>query len=88
MNQCIIIYGVTFKADIDDVRNSPAMNILIRLKEKFKKLKVVEPNVSEEKIKGVDNLLLNQAESMRNIIKIKLVNHHEFTDVKFDLEYC
>ena len=51
LNQNIIIYGLSFKPNIDDLRESPALNISLKLLNKTKKdIFVVEPYVSKEKI--------------------------------------
>ena len=47
-NKTVTIYGITFKPDIDDIRESPSLNIANYL-QKIKKLdvKIVEPNISK-----------------------------------------
>ena len=51
LNQNIIIYGLSFKPNIDDLRESPALNISLKLLNKTKKdIFIVEPYVSKEKI--------------------------------------
>ena len=74
-------FGVTFKPDIDDLRESPALEITKRLVEELPgKINVVEPNVSElpgelgegAKLLGIDEAIANSD------ILVLLVDHKEF----------
>lgn len=47
------ILGLAYKPDIDDLRESPAMEILEILKDKGYKIIACEPNVNKEEINGV-----------------------------------
>ena len=70
--------GLSYKNDIDDTRESPALKIVQKLKEKKTgKLLVCEPNIKEKKFEG---FILNSLEKVvkeANIIAL-LVNHKEF----------
>ena len=74
-------FGVTFKPDIDDLRESPALEITKRLVEELPgKINVVEPNVSElpgELGEGVKLLGIDEAIANSDIL-VLLVDHKEF----------
>ena len=81
----IACLGLAFKADIDDLRESPAVNIVEGLaKNKVGKLLVVEPNVDalpsslEGKAKYTE---LNEAIDKADIILL-LVGHREFKKIE------
>lgn len=82
--------GIAFKNDIDDLRESPSLNIVKQLGQENPELdiRVVEPNVSElpESLSAIPNLKkqdLQEAVSDADIVLL-LVNHKEFVD--FDTE--
>lgn len=76
--------GIAFKNDIDDLRESPSLNIVKRLGEEHPQLdiRVVEPNVEElpPSLSSVPNLRkqdLGEALSDAEVVLL-LVNHKEF----------
>tara|TARA_R110000868_G_scaffold8205_3_gene42617 strand:- start:204542 stop:205732 length:1191 start_codon:yes stop_codon:yes gene_type:complete len=72
----IACLGAAFKADIDDLRESPSLNIIKQLQQKNAgDLVVVEPNVKA--IEGLKLISLEQAINEADIIVI-LVDHKEF----------
>lgn len=78
----IACLGLAFKADIDDLRESPAMQIVELLAErKVGRLIAVEPNIKELpqalSEKGVEFATLENALEDANVIVI-LVDHQEF----------
>ena len=81
----IACLGVAFKADIDDLRESPAVEIVKQLKdESLGQLLIVEPNVKElpEELQGENThfVSLEEAISKSNILVI-LVDHKEFKNI-------
>lgn len=80
--------GIAFKNDIDDLRESPSLNIVKRLGEENPALdiRVVEPNVNElpSSLAAVSNLRkqdLDEAVADADVVLL-LVNHKEF--IAFD----
>lgn len=75
-NPVIACFGVSFKPDIDDLRESPALHIVQELKTKnIGKILVVEPNI--EKLDGFELVSMNEAIDRADIIVI-LVDHKPF----------
>ena len=81
----IAFFGITFKANIDDLRGSPALEIVKKTIEIFDcNLLVVEPNIQElpNDIKNNSNLV-SVSYAIKNCdIAISLVDHKEFNDIK------
>lgn len=80
----VAVLGLAFKADIDDLRESPALNIAVDLAEELEETTflVAEPNVDElpKRLKGFDNAQLTeytQAINDADVI-VLLVDHKEF----------
>ena len=78
----IACLGLAFKADIDDLRESPAVQIVEHLaNDNIGELLAVEPNISELPAsmtsKGVEFASLTQALERANVIVV-LVDHKEF----------
>lgn len=78
----LALYGLTFKPDIDDLRESPALDIARVLAREHKgPLLVVEPNI-EAAPEGLDRAHLTSAESARNAdVAVMLVDHRAFRDL-------
>lgn len=80
----ITCFGLAFKPNIDDLRESPALQICKTLADKFKNVSAVEPNIKtlpktlEEK--GVQ--LLELSEGLKSDILVLLVEHKEFKTTK------
>ncbi len=73
----ISIFGLTYKPDTDDLRNSPACKILKNLQETNKAIMIVDPNVSIfENTKTIGS----QEAIIDSDIIIFLVKHKEFAD--------
>ncbi|APT92138.1 UDP-N-acetyl-D-mannosaminuronic acid dehydrogenase [Corynebacterium phocae] len=87
----VAILGLAFKADIDDLRESPALNIAVDIAEELPETTffAVEPNVSElpARLKGFDNVELKEyfkAIEEADILLL-LVDHKEFKEIPRDV---
>jgi UDP-N-acetyl-D-mannosaminuronic acid dehydrogenase len=81
----ITCLGLSFKADIDDLRESPALDIAISLGEyQVKNLFIVEPNISSlpEKLKRTSTLVDFKIGIEKADIVVVLVDHKEFKTYK------
>jgi len=82
----IACFGLAFKANIDDLRESPALDIVVQLAERQAgKLLVVEPNITKlpaalEKAANVELVSLDEALGNADII-VGLVDHSEFLKI-------
>lgn len=84
-NPTVACLGLSFKADIDDIRESPALEIVQELaKEKIAKLLVVEPHVETLPTKlnqpHIQMADLEEAVKMADLI-VLLVNHRQFIHI-------
>lgn len=82
----IACFGLAFKADIDDLRESPAVDICLNLADQLNgTVLVVEPNISElpKSFEGLDNVkLCNITEALaESDIVLGLVDHKEFREL-------
>lgn len=80
----ISFLGITFKENIDDVRESPSLKIVLSIAQTVKaRILIVEPNISSLP-KGfpmnVDLVTLNYAKKASDLI-VKLVKHREFSQI-------
>ena len=75
----VAIYGVTYKPNIDDVRESPVMHLIDLLKNAGVKVSVCDPHAAE---KAEDNKGIYEAAEGCDILVLG-VNHDEFKDVDF-----
>jgi UDP-N-acetyl-D-mannosaminuronic acid dehydrogenase len=71
------ILGLSYKPNIDDLRESPSIEIALTLKEKGYNVVGCEPNVLKEEIKGIKNLSLNETLEKSNYLVLTLA-HDEF----------
>ncbi len=82
------IFGLSFKANVGDTRESPAIDIFNSLKNKYK-INVCEPNLKE-----FDGLDLKSADKViqSSDLLVFLVPHHQFTNLhlkgKIYLDFC
>ncbi len=87
----IACYGLAFKADIDDLRESPALNITKRIENIHSgRTLAVEPNINTiPKELSDSGLLLSEFERAKTEadIHLMLVDHKEFKSIKFQTNY-
>ena len=77
----IACLGLAFKPDIDDLRESPALQIANELKSSGYEILAVEPNISKHSDFEIINL--NDAIKSADLI-VRLVNHKEFKNLDFE----
>ena len=77
----IACFGLTFKPDIDDLRESPALKIVTQLGQKYpNKVIAVEPNIKIEP-EGIYLVNMNEALAKADILLL-LVDHKAFKKLK------
>lgn len=90
-NPPIACFGLSFKPDIDDLRESPSIEIVQHLAQQSDKqqILVVEPHISElpESLKKFPNIRLVSSDHALQLSKIvlMLVNHKEFYEIPVSL---
>ena len=82
----IACLGITYKADIDDLRESPALKIARTLTDRYeRKVAIVEPNIEflvDERLRTNASLItLDEAVTQAHIL-VLLVDHAEFRKIK------
>ena len=76
----IACLGISFKPNIDDLRESPALQVVLALlKEADYEIIVVEPNIKSHEFLRIERL--DDAIKKADLIVI-LVNHNEFIDLE------
>lgn len=74
--------GLAFKANVDDLRESPALEIALHLAEKYgSRIKIVEPNIRQlpPRLAKLGAEMMSVGEALRTCeIAIVLVDHDEF----------
>ncbi|MGL3820766.1 UDP-N-acetyl-D-mannosamine dehydrogenase [Sphingopyxis sp. R3-92] len=74
----IACYGLAFKPDIDDLRESPALYIAEQLQERFgERLVVIEPNIEGLPV-SLDRCQFGSTPDIAADIHVLLVDHREF----------
>lgn len=75
----VACYGLAFKPDIDDLRESPALEITKKLAEQGLNILAIEPNISELPEKIPTNVqLIDLTNNQQADIHLVLVDHREF----------
>jgi UDP-N-acetyl-D-mannosaminuronic acid dehydrogenase len=71
--------GITFKPDIDDLRESPSLHIVFQLINEKLNVKIVEPNINKHPNLNIEDMnnIINQSD-----IIVFLVAHKEFKNIK------
>jgi UDP-N-acetyl-D-glucosamine dehydrogenase len=75
----VVVFGVAYKRDIDDVRESPALDILHLLKLRGAEVSFVDPHVSEIRIEN-ETLQGSRAESVCSADCVVIVTDHSAFD--------
>lgn len=83
-NPSITCFGLAFKPNIDDLRESPALKITAKLASQFKNVSAVEPNIKTlpEKYSNSNIKLTTLEEGLKSDILLLLVEHKEFKAIK------
>src|SRR5690606_26935065 len=82
----VACYGLAFKPDIDDLRESPALEITKKLAEQGLNILAIEPNIVELPAKLPENVkLIDLSENQTADIHLILVDHKEFKQVDLSL---
>ncbi|MDN3019000.1 nucleotide sugar dehydrogenase [Paenibacillus sp. BSR1-1] len=75
-NPKIAVLGLSFKANIDDMRESPSVEVVHHLKEMYLELTAFDPHIKEQKL---PQQALNLEEALQNAdIVVILTEHDEF----------
>ncbi len=84
----IACYGLAFKPDIDDLRESPALEITKKLAEQGFNILAIEPNIQELPAMLPSNIrLIALEEHQQADIHLILVDHRQFKDMNFSFSY-
>lgn len=82
----IACFGLTFKPDIDDTRESPALHVVQSLINYGFDVLAVEPNINQPDINGIQivasDFAINQAD-----LNFKLVNHSHFSQLPDTVQF-
>ena len=83
----VACYGLAFKPDIDDLRESPAIKITRKISELHQgRVIAIEPNIMELDNESFDLRSIKQAEVEADI-SVLLVDHREFRGIDFSGDY-
>jgi UDP-N-acetyl-D-glucosamine dehydrogenase len=75
----ILVYGVSYKRDIDDVRESPAIDIMLLLKRRGADVSYVDPYVEEMRLDG-GTIRSGGADAARDADCVVIVTDHSAFD--------
>ena len=74
----VLVMGVAYKRDIDDVRESPALDLILLLKQRGATITFSDPHVSELRLDGI--VLKAQPEGSASQADIVIVTDHTAFD--------
>jgi len=78
----VACYGLAFKPDIDDLRESPALNITKKLAQQGLNILAIEPNIQEIPQNISKNVeLIDLEQGVNGDIHLFLVNHQQFKEI-------
>ena len=81
----VVVFGITFKENCPDVRNSKVYDIVMRLKEYGVEPSVVDPWASGDEVKQVYGMQLRESGDIANAdCLIVAVAHDEFKELGFE----
>ncbi|OBW58438.1 UDP-N-acetyl-D-galactosamine dehydrogenase [Solibacillus silvestris] len=81
----VAIFGLTFKENTPDVRNTKVIDVIRELQEYGIGVKVVDPQADREEVLHEYGLPLNEKDDIKNIDAIIFaVPHDEFKDIQLD----
>lgn len=88
----IVCLGLTFKPDVDDVRNSPSMEIFHELKKIYgKRVSAIDPFISRDEQNGINTLSVDKIAD-DNTLVVGLVAHSVFKGLyhtrQNSLDFC
>jgi UDP-N-acetyl-D-mannosaminuronic acid dehydrogenase len=76
----VVCLGLSFKPDVDDLRESPALEIVETLTEQGLDVVAIEPNIeSHQKVKLISNA---EIDVLKDLV-VLLVSHKEFSEPEF-----
>jgi UDP-N-acetyl-D-glucosamine dehydrogenase len=75
----VLIFGVSYKRDIDDVRESPALDIMLLLKRRGAEVSFVDPHVGEMRLGG-ETVRSTTADSVGAADCVVIVTDHSAFD--------
>lgn len=82
-NPKIAVYGVTYKGNVDDIRESPALDVIKSLKLKGLHVNIYDPYVKDKS--AVDLGILDPEEAVLNAdLILVLTDHNEFRNIADD----
>lgn len=78
------VLGITYKGNVDDVRESPALEIVEQLSQDGFEIVIHDPHVKSETIEGFTLHSLEETIMDVDLILV-LVDHNEFKNINFDI---
>lgn len=86
MPKTIICYGVTYKPNTNDLRESPALEIFNQLRSKYgDKVIAVDPYIEDGIVDGLFNVIPDEIENVKDVYSVVLVAHDQFKNIQWDL---
>ena len=81
----IAVFGITFKKNCSDTRNSKVIDIIKTFKEKKCSVSVIDPYADVELVKSEYNIELKVFENLRGLdVIILAVDHDQYKDIKIE----